>query len=154
MAAMFMARLSYPFRVKLEHARSGKVLGTFTGAKELSWEDIVQVAKDALYSVRVLTDEELARGAPAPVATPATAPAATPAAPARGAPAQGGGTAGGWQREKCSLCTTLGTGLDMHSRAQCFIDPASKVFKPEIRQRRLQAVVAKGGTIPQWVTDV
>jgi hypothetical protein len=58
-----------------------------------------------------------------------------------------------WPREKCTLCSCLGQGLDGHSRASCFVDPESKVFKPEVRTRRLQSCLDKGLKIPQWILD-
>ena len=65
----------------------------------------------------------------------------------------GGSSGGGWQKEKCSYCSALGMGLDTHPRARCFVDPSSKMFRPDVRQRRLQAVLDTGGTIPQWILE-
>jgi hypothetical protein len=38
---------------------------------------------------------------------------------------------------KCDLCAKLGMGGDSHSREWCYIDPRSKAYKPEVRQRRV-----------------
>ena len=38
---------------------------------------------------------------------------------------------------KCDLCSQLGLGGDNHSREWCYVDPKSKVYKPEVRQRRV-----------------
>jgi hypothetical protein len=38
---------------------------------------------------------------------------------------------------KCDLCAKLGMGGDTHSREWCYIDPKSKAYKPEVRQRRV-----------------
>ena len=38
---------------------------------------------------------------------------------------------------KCELCVKLGMGGDTHSREWCYIDPKSKAYKPEVRQRRV-----------------
>jgi hypothetical protein len=46
-----------------------------------------------------------------------------------------------WPREKCTLCSSLGLGLDGHSKSSCFID------------RRLQSCLDRGLKIPQWVLD-
>jgi hypothetical protein len=58
-----------------------------------------------------------------------------------------------WPKEKCTLCSCLGLGLDGHARSSCFVDTESKVFKPEVRTRRLQSCIDKGGKIPQWILD-
>lgn len=34
---------------------------------------------------------------------------------------------------KCDLCTKLGLGGENHSREWCYVDPKSKVYKPEVR---------------------
>jgi hypothetical protein len=42
----------------------------------------------------------------------------------------------------------LGAGGDNHSREWCYIDPKSKVYKPEVRQRRVAQARARGLKIP------
>ncbi len=44
--------------------------------------------------------------------------------------------------------------MDNHSREWCYIDPRSKVYKPEVRERRLAQAKAKGVKIPQWILDM
>jgi ABC-type enterobactin transport system permease subunit len=52
---IFVHKLSLPFRQKLETARAAKVLNA--GNKNaLSWADVVAVAKDDKYSVKVVTE--------------------------------------------------------------------------------------------------
>lgn len=34
---------------------------------------------------------------------------------------------------KCDLCSKLGLGGESHAREWCYIDPKSKVYKPEVR---------------------
>jgi hypothetical protein len=34
---------------------------------------------------------------------------------------------------KCDLCSKLGLGGDNHAREWCYVDPKSKVYKPEVR---------------------
>jgi hypothetical protein len=41
------------------------------------------------------------------------------------------------EARKCDLCSQLGLGGDNHSREWCYVDPKSKVYKPEVRQRRV-----------------
>ncbi len=52
---IFVPRLSRAFKRKLEAARASKVL-SHVGSKSLTWADVVHVAKDAKYSVKVLDD--------------------------------------------------------------------------------------------------
>ena len=47
----------------------------------------------------------------------------------------------------------LNSGLDAHPRSRCFVDVNSPLFKPEVRQRRLQAKLDKGEEIPKWILD-
>ena len=42
----------------------------------------------------------------------------------------------------------LGAGGDNHSREWCYIDPKSKVYKPEVRQRRVAQARARWLSIP------
>jgi hypothetical protein len=49
---------------------------------------------------------------------------------------------------KCDLCSRLGMGGDSHSREWCYIDPRSKAYKPEVRQRRVAQAKARGVPIP------
>ena len=42
----------------------------------------------------------------------------------------------------------LDAGGDNHSREWCYIDPASKVYKPEVRLRRVAQARARGIKIP------
>ncbi len=42
----------------------------------------------------------------------------------------------------------LGAGGDNHSREWCYIDPKSKVYKPEVHQRRVAQARARGIKIP------
>jgi hypothetical protein len=132
----------------------------------------VAIAKDVKYSVKVVTDEELKQLGQLSQAVQPTMPG-QPNRPlytnsshtshrnnsqstesnngtrasqsSMGAPT--------WPREKCTLCSSLGLGLDGHSRSSCFIDPESKVFKPEVRTRRLQSCLDRGLKIPQWILD-
>ncbi len=52
------------------------------------------------------------------------------------------------EKRKCSLCVQLGAGGDNHSREWCYIDPKLKVYKPEVRQRRVAQARARGLKIP------
>jgi hypothetical protein len=77
----------------------------------------------------------------------AAAPAAhTAAAGGRNAPA--GGAGGGPERPFCPLCRKLGIGGDLHKPELCFIDPKSKMYRPEVRQRKLETARRLGKTIP------
>ena len=49
----------------------------------------------------------------------------------------------------CDLCARLGIGLDKHDRKSCFIDPACPQYKKHTRDKRLQAVLDAGKTIPE-----
>lgn len=83
-----------------------------------------------------------ALGEVAAIATSAPAPAAMSAA--RSAPE--GANKGS---RKCDLCTKLGLGGDNHSREWCYVDPKSKAYKPEVRQRRVAQAQARGIPVPQ-----
>lgn len=39
-------------------------------------------------------------------------------------------------------------GGSKHPRDSCYIDPKSKAYRPAVRQRRLQAAIDAGKTIP------
>ena len=78
------------------------------------------------------------------------APAVTAAAP----PAVPTGGGGGPGRVKCTLCTRLGIGRDNHKREWCYIDPASRVFKPDILAQRIAMAQARGITVPQDILDL
>lgn len=80
-----------------------------------------------------------------PIPGPAGLPSRTgPAPPPR---PQGGG------RPTCPDCSRLGIGNANHAKEWCFINPASKVYKPEIRARRLTQCKEKGITIPKDILD-
>ena len=49
----------------------------------------------------------------------------------------------------CSICSNLGIGLDSHMDDDCWINPASKSYKPETRQYRLLMVLDHGLVIPE-----
>lgn len=67
-----------------------------------------------------------ALGEVAAVATSAPIPAAVSAA--KSAPDGANRVA-----RKCDLCSKLGLGGENHAREWCYIDPKSKVYKPEVR---------------------
>lgn len=46
------------------------------------------------------------------------------------------------------MCSKLGLGGDAHHREWCFIDPKSRVYKPDIRQRKVNRARALGVPIP------
>ncbi len=50
---IFAPRLTVPFRLRLEHARSAKALHS-GGA--LQWDDVIKVAKDVKYAAKLITD--------------------------------------------------------------------------------------------------
>ncbi len=54
---IFVPRLLHAFKRKLEAARASKVL-SYVGSKSLTWADVVHVAKDAKYSVKVPEEED------------------------------------------------------------------------------------------------
>lgn len=58
------------------------------------------------------------------------------------------GALGGRPERKCDLCAKLGMGGDTHSREWCYIDPKSRAYKPEVRQRRVAQAQARGLAIP------
>jgi hypothetical protein len=43
--------------------------------------------------------------------------------------------------------------MDNHPHAYCYVDPASKAFKPEVRARRIEAAKAKGVALPDYLQD-
>lgn len=51
-------------------------------------------------------------------------------------------------RKKCDLCTKLGAGGENHQREWCYIDPKSKVYRPEVRARRVAQAKQRGLAIP------
>ncbi len=52
------------------------------------------------------------------------------------------------QERRCDLCGKLGLGGDAHHREWCFIDPKSRVYKPEVRRRKVARARALGLPIP------
>jgi hypothetical protein len=40
-----------------------------------------------------------------------------------------------------------------HDEAWCFVNPASSVFKPEVRARRVKQAEAKGVTVPAYLKE-
>ena len=54
----------------------------------------------------------------------------------------------GRENRKCDLCTKLGLGGENHSREWCYVDPKSRAYKPEVRQRRVAQAKARGIPVP------
>jgi hypothetical protein len=100
----------------------------------------VKVARDAQYAIKCVSKEEV---------TVAPTPPTKPTPVVNNNAGYGGRTGG----DKCSYCGELGMGMDNHHRNKCFIDPKSSMFKPEVRQRRLQMAVNKGIKIPKSIMD-
>ena len=59
----------------------------------------------------------------------------------------------GRESKKCDLCTRLGLGGDNHSREWCYVDPKSRAYKPEVRQRRVAQAKARGIQVPQELLE-
>jgi hypothetical protein len=53
----------------------------------------------------------------------------------------------------CDLCQRAGLGHN-HRREYCFIDPASKAYKPDVRAKRLADAQRRGVKIPQDILDM
>ncbi len=53
---IFVPRLSSSFKTRLEAAHAGKVLGP-TGGQSMMWQEVVKVAKDVKYSVKIQLDD-------------------------------------------------------------------------------------------------
>ena len=43
--------------------------------------------------------------------------------------------------------------MDNHLHEYCYVDPASKHFKPEVRVRRIQAAKNRGGSLPAYLQE-
>lgn len=43
--------------------------------------------------------------------------------------------------------------MDGHDRRWCYIDPASSVFKPDVRVRRIGQAKARGIQLPDYLQD-
>ncbi len=51
---------------------------------------------------------------------------------------------------KCEICDRLGgVGADTHTKEWCYCNPASKLYKAEVHERRLNQAKAKGIDIPR-----
>jgi hypothetical protein len=96
------------------------------GNQKWGWEDIVTVCKD------VHTGCALSR-APEPT-VPLTPATTAPRLPTGGAPGQLGRKPG----RRCEICDRLGgVGADTHTKEWCFCNPASKMYKREVHERRV-----------------
>ena len=106
------------------------------------WPSVVAIAKEELHGWRLQPEAAIAPAQPAST-TPAPIPSASPVEPVTPRfkplppppPSSSGGKSwgSGGDRPKCDLCSKLRVGGDMHNRADCFIDPASAKFRPEVR---------------------
>jgi hypothetical protein len=105
--------------------------GTTTFGAKFGWDDVVCVCKDFASGTQLAEPEE----PPKPVQPARAPPPARAAAAAHVGAPQGGRYDGqkGGQERRCDLCSKLGLGGDAHLREWCFIDPKSKVYKPDIR---------------------
>jgi hypothetical protein len=114
---VFVPKLSREYVEKLQFARASKVLSNPNTDAYLTWNDIILVARDDKYSIKLVSEEVT------PVSKPVSGPSirSVPTAPSTE------------HSEKCSLCKQLGQGLDSHPRERCFIDPKSRYYKPEVR---------------------
>ena len=107
----------------------------------VGWEDIVMLARDKAAGVAFAPHVQPAAPACAPV-PPVRQVQAAPPPPRASAAVQGGGAGRGAaegqaERPHCDLCCRLGLGGDMHKRELCFIDPKSRMYRPEVRQRKV-----------------
>ena len=128
---IFVPRVSDSYFYKLEAARASKVINSTGGSVELTWDDIITIAKDDQYGVKLTRGGKVTAPAPsAPILAALEAVPKVSSRPQVGAPAHQHG-------DKCPLCKELGQGFDSHARERCFVDPSSKMYRPEVRQRRL-----------------
>jgi hypothetical protein len=79
----------------------------------------------------------------AAVVAPATPPPPPPRAPA----------SGGKSGRKCSYCGPLNSGFDGHDAKWCYVNPNSTVFKPDVRQRRIETAKGKGIVLPDYLQN-
>lgn len=102
------------------------------GNNKFGWDDVVTVCRDKMAGISLA--EEIAPSAPKTTFRPAAAPPQTHSYDK--------------PKSKCNLCSKLGLGGDSHAREWCFIDPNSKAYKPEVRERRVAQAKARGIPIP------
>lgn len=138
---VFMNRLSNSFKQQLETARQVVALSAGSNRSSLKWADVVRVARDAQYAIKCVS-----KAAPAQVPATLQQPTAQ-----QGAHAQVNNNKGSVQGCTCDYCTDLQVGMNNHPVNKCYIDPKSPMFKPEVRQRRLQACLNKGLKIPERI---
>lgn len=55
---------------------------------------------------------------------------------------------------RCDLCRALGTGHDGHRREWCYCDPANRMFKRELLEKRIKFAQSRGIDVPQWILDL
>ena len=118
----------------------------------VGWENIVMLAREKAAGVAFAPHVQPAAPACAPV-LPVRQVQVAPPPPRASAAVQGGGVgrgAAGGQAEwpHCDLCRRLGLGGDMHKWELCFIDPKSRMYRPEVRQRKLLHARKLGIPIP------
>ncbi len=122
--------------VRVNKKTSGTMMTSF------GWDDVVTVCKDRTSGLALTAR---------PASTQSRAPPTRAAAPAAAAPppqraAQTGDQAD--MRPVCSLCSKLGLGGANHRRDMCFIDPNSKMYRPEVRARKVAQAKKLGLAVP------
>jgi hypothetical protein len=142
----FLPRLDKDLRDRLETIRQTKatLLGSAGVPGSLEWKEVVALARDKLLHAPPGGEQA---AAPPP---PAAAAPAAPAPPAGGTPTP---TTGAKPARKCSYCSPLNLGMDHHDAQWCYIDPASKVYKEDVRVRRIAAAKKKGVQLPAYLQD-
>ena len=107
-------------QVDLEAVRKTKL--TLQGTT-LKWMDVVVLARDKLTQASLITPPSSTPAAPRP-------PRAPVAEVAQNNP-------GGSNGKVCTYCAPLGSGMEGHDEKNCFINPNSTQYRPDVRTRRI-----------------
>lgn len=56
-------------------------------------------------------------------------------------------------KKRCAYCSPLGLGMDSHDEKWCYINPASPVYKEDVRARKISQAKKKGTQLPDYLQD-